>query len=136
MRAPGEAPGSIALSAIDEMAQACGGMAAFRLKNYAELETISGKLFSSKARECYWQGRAVRLKARPLAPRQMHDGDGLLVGWGMGTRHFRRSCLPRRQAVLRRDGSGAVEIGAHDMGQGVDGAAQIAADGLDSIRSA
>jgi xanthine dehydrogenase YagR molybdenum-binding subunit len=51
MRAPGEATGSIALeSAIDEMAQACGmDPLAFRLKNYAECEPISGKPFSSKA---------------------------------------------------------------------------------------
>ena len=59
MRAPGEATGSIALeSAIDEMAQACGmDPLAFRLKNYAEVEPISGKPFSSKAlRECYAQG--------------------------------------------------------------------------------
>jgi xanthine dehydrogenase YagR molybdenum-binding subunit len=49
--APGEAPGSIALeSAIDEMAQVCGtDPLAFRLKNYAEVEPISGKPFSSKA---------------------------------------------------------------------------------------
>jgi len=55
MRAPGEASGSIALeSAIDEMAAACGmDPLAFRLKNYAEVEPISGKPFSSKAlREC------------------------------------------------------------------------------------
>ena len=65
MRAPGEATGSIALeSAIDETAQACGmDPLAFRLKNYAEVEPISGKPFSSKAlRECYAQGaRALRL---------------------------------------------------------------------------
>jgi len=56
MRAPGEATGSIALeSAIDEAAWACGmDPLAFRLKNYAEVEPISGKPFSSKAlRECY-----------------------------------------------------------------------------------
>ena len=51
MRAPGEATGSIALeSAIDEAAWACGmDPLAFRLKNYAEVEPISGKPFSSKA---------------------------------------------------------------------------------------
>ena len=51
MRAPGEATGSVALeSAIDEMALACGmDPLAFRLRNYAETEPISGKPFSSKA---------------------------------------------------------------------------------------
>lgn len=136
MRAPGEAPGSIALeSAIDEMAHACRmDPLAFRLKNYAEVEPISGKPFSSKAlRECYRQG-ADRFgwQRRPLAPRQMRDRDGLLVGWGMGTATFPAIMFAAQaRAVLRRNGSGMMEIGAHDMGQGAWTAlAQIAADGL------
>ncbi|MGA6969274.1 MAG: xanthine dehydrogenase family protein molybdopterin-binding subunit [Xanthobacteraceae bacterium] len=136
MRAPGEAPGSIALEcAIDETAQACGmDPLAFRLKNYATVEPISGKPFSSKAlRECYRQG-AERFgwERRPLAPRTMRDQDGLLVGWGMGTAIFPALMFAgNAKAVLRRDGSGIMEIGAHDMGQGAwTGLAQIAADAL------
>src|SRR5882762_6502711 len=136
MRAPGEATGSIALeSAIDEMAQACGmDPLAFRLKNYAEVEPISGKPFSSKAlRDCYTQG-AERFgwQGRELAPRQMRDRDGLLVGWGVGTATFPALMFAgHAKAVLRRDGSGVMEIGAHDMGQGAWTAlAQIAADAL------
>jgi xanthine dehydrogenase YagR molybdenum-binding subunit len=50
MRAPGEATGSITLeSAIDEMAWACGmDPLEFRLRNYAEIEPISGKPFPRK----------------------------------------------------------------------------------------
>jgi xanthine dehydrogenase YagR molybdenum-binding subunit len=136
MRAPGEATGSVALeSAIDELAHACGmDPLAFRLKNYAEVEPISGKPFSSKAlRECYRQG-AERFgwERRVLAPRQMHDRDGLLVGWGVGTATFPALMFEAQaKAVLRRDGSGIMEIGAHDMGQGAWTAlAQIAADSL------
>ncbi len=136
MRAPGEATGSIALeSAIDEMAHACGmDPLAFRLRNYAELEPISGKPFSSKAlRECYRQG-AERFgwERRPLAPRQMRDGDGFLVGWGVGTATFPALMFAgNAKARLHRDGSGLMEIGAHDMGQGAWTAlAQIAADAL------
>jgi xanthine dehydrogenase YagR molybdenum-binding subunit len=136
MRAPGEATGSVALeSAIDEMAQACGmDPLAFRLKNYAEVEPISGKPFSSKAlRDCYTQG-AERFgwQHRKIAPRQMRDHDGLLVGWGVGTATFPALMFQAEaKAVLRRDGSGVMEIGAHDMGQGASTAlAQIAADGL------
>jgi xanthine dehydrogenase YagR molybdenum-binding subunit len=136
MRAPGEATGSIALeSAIDEMAHACGmDPLAFRLKNYAEVEPISGKPFSSKAlRDCYAQG-AERFgwSRRPIAPRQMRDQDGLLVGWGVGTATFPALMFQAQaKAVLLRDGSGVMEIGAHDMGQGATTAlAQIAADGL------
>src|SRR5450631_2813044 len=136
MRAPGEATGSIALeSAIDEAAWACGiDPLTFRIKNYAEVEPISGKPFSSKAlRECYAQG-AERFgwSKRPLAPRQLRDEAGLLVGWGVGTATFPALMFQAEaRAVVRSDGSGVMETGAHDMGQGAWTAlAQIAADGL------
>src|ERR1700685_1449576 len=136
MRAPGEATGSIALeSAIDEAAWACGmDPLAFRIKNYAEVEPISGKPFSSKAlRACYAQG-AERFgwSTRPLAPRQMRDEAGLLVGWGIGTATFPALMFQgQARAVMRNDGTGVMELGAHDMGQGAWTAlAQIAADGL------
>lgn len=136
MRAPGEATGSIALeSAIDEAARACRiDPLTFRLKNYAEVEPISGKPFSSKAlRQCYAQG-AERFgwARRPLEPRQMRDEAGLLVGWGMGTATFPALMFAAEaRAAVRSDGSGVMEIGAHDMGQGAWTAlAQIAADGL------
>jgi xanthine dehydrogenase YagR molybdenum-binding subunit len=136
MRAPGEATGSIALeSAIDEMAWACEmDPLAFRLKNYAEVEPISGKPFSSKGlRECYAQGAArFGWTGRELAPGQMRDASGLLIGWGVGTATFPALMFQAQaRAVIRRDGTGTVEIGAHDMGQGAWTAlAQIAADGL------
>ncbi len=136
MRAPGEATGSVALeSAIDEMAYACSmDPLAFRLKNYAEIEPMSGKPFSSKAlRECYRQGAArFGWERRTLAPRQMRDRDGFLVGWGVGTATFPALMFAgNAKAMLRQDGSGIVEIGAHDMGQGAWTAlAQIAADAL------
>lgn len=136
MRAPGEATGSIALeSAIDEAAWACGiDPLEFRLKNYAEVEPISGKPFSSKAlRECYAQGAArFGWSTRPLAPRSVRDDSGLLVGWGVGTATFPALMFAAEaRAVLRSDGSGVMETGAHDMGQGAWTAfAQIAADGL------
>ena len=136
MRAPGEAPGSAALeSAIDEMALACGmDPLAFRLVNYAEVEPITGKPFSSKAlRQCYEQGAArFGWAARPQAPRQMRDAAGMLVGWGMGTAVFPALMFQgQARAVLLQDGRGIVETGAHDMGQGAwTGLAQIAADAL------
>ncbi len=136
MRAPGEATGSAALeSAIDELAEACGmDPLAFRLKNYAEIEPISGKPFSSKAlRDCYAQG-AERFgwARRPLAAGQLRDAVGMQVGWGMGTATFPALMFAAEaRAVIRRDGTGLVEIGAQDMGQGAWTAfAQIAADSL------
>ena len=136
MRAPGEATGSIALeSAIDEAAHACGAdPLEFRLNNYADVEPTTGKPFSSKAlRECYAQG-AERFgwAKRKLAPGQMRDEAGMLVGWGVGTAVFPALMFEgHARAVLRQDGTGIVEIGACDMGQGAWTAlAQIAADGL------
>ncbi len=136
MRAPGEASGSAALeSAIDELAAACGmDPLEFRLVNYAEMEPMTGKPFSSKQlRECYARG-AERFgwSGRPLLPRQMRDEAGLLVGWGVGTATFPALMFQANaRAVIRADGSGLVELGAHDMGQGAWTAlAQIAADGL------
>jgi xanthine dehydrogenase YagR molybdenum-binding subunit len=100
MRAPGEAPGSIALEcAIDEMAQICGmDPLVFRLKNYAEVEPISGRPFSSKAlRECYRQG-AERLgwERRPSRRDKCAIVTACSSAGAWARRHFRRSCLRRR----------------------------------------
>lgn len=136
MRAPGEATGSIALeSAIDELAWAARtDPLAFRLDNYAETEPLTGRPFSSKAlRECYQVG-ADRFgwSKRPLQPRQMRTDDGLLMGWGVGTAIFpAHMFFAQARAIIRRNGSGIVETGAHNLGQGAPTAlAQIAADSL------
>jgi xanthine dehydrogenase YagR molybdenum-binding subunit len=136
MRAPGEAPGSAALEcALDEMAENAGlDPLEFRLRNYAEVEPGTGLPYSSKAlRECYRQG-AERFgwAARPRAPRQMTDENGMRVGWGMGTALFHAPMFAAEaRATLRPDGTGLVEIAAVDMGQGAWTAlAQIAADSL------
>jgi xanthine dehydrogenase YagR molybdenum-binding subunit len=136
MRAPGEATGSIALeSAMDELAFACGmDPLEFRIRNYAEVEPMSGRPFSSKAlRECYAQGAArFGWAKRPIKPRQMRDEAGFLVGWGVGTAVFPALMFAAAaRAVVRGDGTGVMETGAHEMGQGASTAlAQIAADSL------
>ncbi len=136
MRAPGLASGSAALEvAVDEAAEACGmDPLDFRLKNYAEVEPIGGKPYSSKAlRECYAEGaKSFGWAGRPLAPRQMRDEAGMLVGWGMGTAVFHCPMFQAEaRATLRGDGTGLVETSAIDMGQGaLTALAQIAADSL------
>jgi xanthine dehydrogenase YagR molybdenum-binding subunit len=62
----------------------------------------------------------------------MQDEDGLLIGWGMGTAIFPALMFQAKaRAVIRQDGSGIVQTGAHDMGQGAWTAfAQLAADSL------
>lgn len=136
MRAPGEAPGSAALeSAIDEMAHACGmDPLEFRLRNHADVEPISGKPFSSKSlRQCYEQAAArFGWTERRAEPGSMRDQSGMLVGWGMGSAVFPALMFQgHARAVIRADGGGVVESGAHDMGQGAWTAfAQVAADSL------
>jgi xanthine dehydrogenase YagR molybdenum-binding subunit len=62
----------------------------------------------------------------------MLDKAGFLVGWGVGTAIFPSLMFQgQARAVIRHDGTGLVETGAHDMGQGAWTAlAQIAADAL------
>ncbi len=136
MRAPGEASGSAALEvAMDEAAIACGmDPLAFRLANYADTEPGTGRPFSSKAlRECYAEGaKRFGWAGRPLAPRQMRDENGFLVGWGMGTAVFHCPHFPAEaRATLRADGTALVETAGADMGQGAwTVLAQIAAEAL------
>ncbi len=136
MRAPGEAPGSAALeSAIDELAWSRRiDPLDFRLRNYSEVDPLHHAPFSSKElRECYAQG-AERFgwSRRPLEPRQMRDGRGFLVGWGMGTATFPAITFQAAaRAILQSDGTGIIEIGSADMGQGsLTALAQIGADSL------
>jgi xanthine dehydrogenase YagR molybdenum-binding subunit len=136
MRAPGEASGSAALeAAIDEAAWACRmDPLEFRLKNYADVEPISGKPFSSKAlRECYAEGAACfGWSGRGLVPGKMRDEAGFQVGWGLGTATFPAIMFQAEaRAVLRAKGQAVVETSAADMGQGAWTAlAQLAADSL------
>ncbi len=136
MRAPGEASGSAALEiALDEAAFARGlDPLEFRLNNYADVEPISGKPFSSKElRACYTQGAArFGWADRPLLPRQMRNEKGLLVGWGVGTATFPTLMFNgQARAVLTADGAATVETAAADMGQGAwTSFTQIAADSL------
>ena len=76
--------------------------------------------------------RVLTGAGRALSPRQMRDENGLLVGWGLGTAVFPAVMFQgQARALLRRDRTGLVELGAQDMGQGAWTAlAQIAADSL------
>jgi len=136
MRAPGEAPGSVAVeSALDELALKLDmDPLELRLRNYAEVEPITHRPFSSKAlRECYAQGAArFGWDKRPKQPRQMRDDAGLLVGWGLGTATYPAGMMQgEARATIRADGTALVETAAQDMGQGAwTVLAQIAADGL------
>ena len=70
---------------------------------------------------------------RPLAPRQMRDENGFLVGWGMGTAVFHCPISRLRRARRFMATARPCRDGAIDMGQGaLTALAQIAADSLGS----
>jgi hypothetical protein len=108
------------------VAEALLSGASAQLRNAA---TIGGNLLQ-RTRCAYFYDTASACNKRN--PGSGCDRDGLLVGWGLGTATFPAFMFAAQaKAVLRRDGTGVVEIGAHDMGQGAWTAlAQIAADGL------
>jgi xanthine dehydrogenase YagR molybdenum-binding subunit len=122
MRAPGAAHGVHALEvAMDELAYALKmDPLAFRLANYAEINPLEDKPWSSKElRQCYRLG-AERFgwKDRPIEPRSMRDGDEL-VGWGMATGMWDSLVMVARvSAVLHADGSLVVSSAASDIGTG------------------
>ncbi|MGI5293080.1 xanthine dehydrogenase family protein molybdopterin-binding subunit [Nonomuraea polychroma] len=122
MRAPAEGQGNFALeSAIDELAYALGmDPLEFRLRNYAELDPLSGLPWSSKAlRECYLQG-AERFGWSYRTPEvgSMREGRWL-VGYGLAGVSYPAYQVPcQARASLRRDGSAFVRSAATDIGTG------------------
>ena len=135
MRAPGESSGSFALeSAIDELAHELGiDPIDFRLHNYAEVDPVEGKPFSSKSlRRCYqlgaerfgWQKRTRRPELVLRA--------GKLVGTGMATASYPANFTKARAlARMNPDGTVLVQSGAVDIGTGTYTVmAQVAAETL------
>jgi xanthine dehydrogenase YagR molybdenum-binding subunit len=122
MRAPGAAHGVHALEvAMDELAYALKmDPLAFRLKNYAEVNPLDGKPYSTKElRQCYRLGsERFGWKDRPIEPRSMRDGEEL-VGWGMATGMWDSLVMVARvSAVLHADGRLVVSSAASDIGTG------------------
>ena len=107
---------------------------AFRLRNYAENEPLSGRPFSSQSPAGMLRAgcRTVRL-GRPAAGAPVDAGRVRPDDWlGIGTATYPAMMFQAKaRARINADGSGVMEIGAQDMGQGAWTAlAQIAADGL------
>jgi len=122
MRAPGESTGSFALeSAMDELAYATGAdPIELRLRNYADVEPISGKPWTSKSlRACYragadafgWSRRDPRVRSTMR--------DGMLVGSGMATASYPSNRQPAAAfARVTSDGRFVVRCGTQDLGTG------------------
>ncbi len=124
MRAPDEGPGMYALEcAMDELAAAVRlDPVELRLRNHADIDPATGRLWSSKnLKACYEIGvERFGWKGRPLAPRCMTDGT-LLVGWGMATATYpghRRTCAAR--ARISADGTARVQCSAAEIGTGTE----------------
>jgi xanthine dehydrogenase YagR molybdenum-binding subunit len=124
MRAPMEMSSMFALeSAMDELAERLElDPVAFRLMNDASKDPITGKPFSSRRlKECLQRG-AERFgwSRRTSAPRSMRAEDGSLLGWGVGAGAYPGYISPALANVrIHANGSAAVSVGGHEMGQGI-----------------
>lgn len=142
MRAPFEATSHFALeSAVDELAIQLGmDPVAFRILNDTRRDPISGKPYSArKLTECLEQGaRRFGWDQRSGRPGSMRTGDGTLIGWGVAAGSY--PCISAvALATARIDARGrvAVEVGGHEMGQGIRTAIAIVAAeelGIDADR--
>jgi xanthine dehydrogenase YagR molybdenum-binding subunit len=122
MRAPGGVTGVYATEcAMDELAYVAHvDPLELRLKNYAEMDQVEGKPFSSKElRECYRQGaEKFGWAKRNLSPRSMRDGN-TLIGWGMATGAWlAEQQKASAKAVLSSDGHLTVSSATADIGTG------------------
>ncbi len=123
MRAPGEAPGMMALEiAMDEMAEKLGmDPVAFRIANDTQVdpEHPERRFSQRQLTECLHQGAArFGWNRRNVAPGQRREGRWL-VGMGMAV-GFRNNLLMKSAARVRLDGQGmvTVETDMTDIGTG------------------
>lgn len=122
MRAPGAVSGMFALEcAMDELAYSLRiDPLELRLANYAEVDPVSGKPWSSKAlRECYRLGaEKFGWAGRSFEPRSMRDGR-LLVGWGMATGVWGANQMPASARItFRANNTAHVSSATSDIGPG------------------
>lgn len=134
MRAPGVAPGQFALEcAMDELAGRIGiDPVELRLRNYAEADPQTGKLWSSKSlRECYavasqhfgWERRQ---------PRSTECEGDERIGYGMATAAYRANQFPATARVTYlADGSVLAQSATQEIGQGaITSLSQVVAETL------
>jgi xanthine dehydrogenase YagR molybdenum-binding subunit len=135
VRAPGEAPGLLAVeSAMDELAYALDmDPVELRIRNEPAVDPERGVPFSDRRLvDCLREGaRRFGWEQRPSRPATMRDGRWL-VGYGMaaGIRmHFQAPQAARVR--LERDGTAVVQMDLTDIGTGTYTiVTQVAADGL------
>jgi xanthine dehydrogenase YagR molybdenum-binding subunit len=135
VRAPGEAPGLLAVeSAMDELAHALGmDPIELRIRNEPERHPESGVPFSDRRLvECMREGaRRFGWERRPAKPASLRDGRWL-VGYGMAAAIRGQFQLPTKARVrMGPDGIAVVQTDMTDIGTGTYTIlTQVAADGL------
>jgi xanthine dehydrogenase YagR molybdenum-binding subunit len=135
VRAPGEAPGLLAVeSAMDELAYALGmDPIELRIRNEPKLHPETGVPFSDRHLvECMREGaRRFGWERRPAKPASLRDGRWL-VGYGMAAAIRGQFQLPTKAKVrMRPDGIAVVQTDMTDIGTGTYTIlTQVAADGL------
>lgn len=121
-RAPGHPQGTFALeSLMDDLAEKIGmDPLDFRLKNYSEVDPISGRPYTTKMlKDTYQKGAdAIGWYSRRKAPGS--DPNYIKRGIGMSTQIWPGSGAPPAYVVLKmnRDGSANVLAGSQDIGCG------------------
>jgi xanthine dehydrogenase YagR molybdenum-binding subunit len=132
MRAPFEATAYFALeTAVDELAVRLGiDPIALRLRNDVHRDPISGKPYTvRKLKECLERG-AERFgwSGRDPTPGSMREADGTLVGWGVAAGAYPYIAAAAIATVRLSDtGVLTVDVGGHEMGQGIRTAIAIVA---------
>jgi xanthine dehydrogenase YagR molybdenum-binding subunit len=124
MRAPFEHPACFAMeTCVDELAYELGqDPVALRLANDTATDPISGKPFSSRhLAECLQRGAEMfGWAARTPAPQSMRADDGSFVGWGVAAGTYPGVIVPTiARLKVTVDGGVSIEIGGHEMGQGI-----------------
>src|SRR5262249_6824046 len=124
MRGPFEHMASFAFeSAVDELSYTLGiDPIALRLRNDTQTDPMTGKPFSSRhVAECLTRGVSLfAWDKRNPKPGSMHAPNGDLVGWGVAIGAYPGLATPAAARVaFNRDGTVAVRVSGHDMGQGL-----------------
>ncbi|HEY0069465.1 MAG TPA: xanthine dehydrogenase family protein molybdopterin-binding subunit, partial [Chloroflexia bacterium] len=134
-RAPGHVEGTFALeSAIDELCRQLDiDPVEFRKKNYADLDQVSGKPYTSKhLLESYEMAWRLHSEAGKPSTGNLPPGNWK-VGTGMGSQVWSGGGGPPAHALVRLNSDGTVEVicGTQDIGTGIKTAlSQVAAEEL------